>query len=322
MSDLSSEEAEEEAEAYLGEYDGERNSEGERHGRGKAELPNGDTYEGEYEHSLRNGQGTYRFKNGAFYVGEYLQNKKHGHGTFYYPDGSKYEGSWVDDQRHGYGEYTYANGDSYAGEWFNDNRHGQGTYIYKDTGSKYVGGWVNGIQEGEAELIHLNHRYRGKFLNGIPVGRGKYIFDIGCEQHGEYIQPEEEDKGEEEEEEELSLLAAPKWKATEITKLIHWMPNVEKTPSPSEGPPAAADETVEETAADEKDKMRTSAVTDESAESRDDELSVHKASSEVFSPMKDTEEEDEGIKEEDNEGEEYPGTDSLEDKEDESKEAE
>lgn len=45
-------------------------------------------------------------------------------------------------------------------------RHGQGTYIYKDTGSMYVGGWVNGIQEGEAELIHLNHRYRGKFLNG------------------------------------------------------------------------------------------------------------------------------------------------------------
>lgn len=24
-----------------------------------------------------------------------------------------------------------------------------------------------------------------------PVGRGKYIFDIGCEQHGEYIQSEE-----------------------------------------------------------------------------------------------------------------------------------
>lgn len=38
------------------EYDGERNSAGERHGRGKAQLPNGDTYDGEYEHSLRNGQ--------------------------------------------------------------------------------------------------------------------------------------------------------------------------------------------------------------------------------------------------------------------------
>uniref|UniRef100_A0A8V0Y8G7 Radial spoke head 1 homolog n=1 Tax=Gallus gallus TaxID=9031 RepID=A0A8V0Y8G7_CHICK len=279
-----------------------------------------------------------RFKTGAYYVGEYLQNKKHGHGTFYYPDGSKYEGSWVDDQRHGYGEYTYANGDSYAGEWFNDNRHGQGTYIYKDTGSVYVGGWVNGIQEGEAELIHLNHRYRGKFLNGTPVGRGKYIFDIGCEQHGEYIQSEEEKGEEEEEEEEPSSLAAPKWKATEITKLIQWVPNVEEAPSPSKGPPAAAAEAaaaeaeaaeaaaangaVEETAADEKDKMQTNAGTDESPEDRDDEPSLHKVSSEVFSPTKDAEEEDEEIRKEGNEeGEEYQGTAHLEDEE-ESEEAE
>lgn len=44
-------------------------------------------------------------------------------------------------------------------------RHGQGTYFYAETGSKYVGTWVNGQQEGAAELIHLNHRYQGKFLN-------------------------------------------------------------------------------------------------------------------------------------------------------------
>lgn len=24
-----------------------------------------------------------------------------------------------------------------------------------------------------------------------PVGHGKYVFDIGCEQHGEYIQAEQ-----------------------------------------------------------------------------------------------------------------------------------
>uniref|UniRef100_A0A8B9DIX2 Radial spoke head 1 homolog n=1 Tax=Anser cygnoides TaxID=8845 RepID=A0A8B9DIX2_ANSCY len=287
----------EETEADLGEYDGERNSAGERHGRGKAQLPNGDTYDGEYEHSLRNGQGTYRFKNGAYYIGQYLQNKKHGHGVFFYPDGSKYEGSWVNDQRHGYGEYTYANGDTYAGEWFNHNRHGQGTYVYKDTGSKYVGGWVNGIQEGEAELIHLNHRFRGKFLNGNPVGHGKYVFDIGCEQHGEYIQSAE-DK-EEEEEEESSLLAAPKWKATEITKLTLWTPSVKKAPSPSEASPAAAaaaGEAVEETggAVDGEETMPTNAVTDETADGRDDEPSPREVSSEVFSPEKHAEEEDEG----------------------------
>lgn len=44
-------------------------------------------------------------------------------------------------------------------------RHGQGTYLYAETGSKYVGTWVNGQQEGAAELIHLNHRYQGKYLN-------------------------------------------------------------------------------------------------------------------------------------------------------------
>ena len=31
---------------YLGEYEGDRNENDERHGKGKAKLPNGDTYEG------------------------------------------------------------------------------------------------------------------------------------------------------------------------------------------------------------------------------------------------------------------------------------
>uniref|UniRef100_A0A8C8SMG9 Radial spoke head 1 homolog n=1 Tax=Pelusios castaneus TaxID=367368 RepID=A0A8C8SMG9_9SAUR len=132
------------------------------------------------------GLGTYRFKNGARYIGEFVENKKHGQGVFMYPDGSKYEGEWVEDQRHGSGVYYYMNGDTYTGEWQNHYRHGQGTYVYADTGTKYVGGWVNGQQEGAAELIHLNHRYQGKFVNGNPIGRGKYVFDIGCEQHGEY----------------------------------------------------------------------------------------------------------------------------------------
>lgn len=100
---------------------------GERHGNGKARLPNGDTYEGHYEFGKRNGQvrtgdlgswysllnivlvrvglrtdrnhiigvfqGVYKFKNGARYIGEYVKNKKHGQGTFIYPDGSRYEGN-------------------------------------------------------------------------------------------------------------------------------------------------------------------------------------------------------------------------------------
>ena len=38
-------------------YEGGRHEDtGERHGNGKAELPNGDTYEGEYEHGKRHGK--------------------------------------------------------------------------------------------------------------------------------------------------------------------------------------------------------------------------------------------------------------------------
>ncbi|XP_071667635.1 radial spoke head 1 homolog isoform X3 [Patagioenas fasciata] len=277
----------------VSEYDGERNAEGERHGHGKARLPNGDTYNGEYEHGFRNGQGTYRFKNGARYIGQYLQNKKHGQGIFFYPDGSKYEGDWVNDQRHGYGQYTYPNGDTYTGEWRDHNRHGQGTYVYKDTGSKYVGGWVNGNQEGAAELIHLNHRFKGRYLNGNPVGRGKYVFDIGCEQHGEYILTEQ-DKGEDEEEIEPSLLAAPKWKASEIAKLTLWTPHGENPPSPREVSLVTAAEAVTE----EEKIIPTISVADEAAEGRDDELSLPEASSEVFSPAGDAEEENEGNREE------------------------
>jgi hypothetical protein len=73
-------------------YEGDRDKDGERHGRGKALLPNGDLYVGEYRKGLRYGRGTYVFKGGARYEGNWRQGKKHGYGSFIYPDGSRYEG--------------------------------------------------------------------------------------------------------------------------------------------------------------------------------------------------------------------------------------
>ncbi|XP_048458966.1 radial spoke head 1 homolog [Rhincodon typus] len=59
MSVTESDEFEEEQGPYLGEYEGDRNEENERHGQGKAILPNGDTYEGAYEHGKRHGMKYY-----------------------------------------------------------------------------------------------------------------------------------------------------------------------------------------------------------------------------------------------------------------------
>ncbi len=43
-------------------YEGERNAQKQRHGRGKNTFPNGDVYEGEYAKGKRCGKGTYTWK--------------------------------------------------------------------------------------------------------------------------------------------------------------------------------------------------------------------------------------------------------------------
>ncbi|XP_056611816.1 radial spoke head 1 homolog isoform X2 [Triplophysa dalaica] len=164
--------------------------------------------------------GTYKFKNGARYIGEWYRNLKHGQGVFYYPDGSKYEGSWLDDLRQGHGVYTYPNGDIYNGEWLSHQRHGQGTYIYHDTNSQYMGSWIMGKIESAGELIHLNHRYQGNFVNNNPSGPGKYVFNSGCEQHGEYFQIDQV-KGDTDQDEPI-ITTLLKWKPKAVTKLSHW----------------------------------------------------------------------------------------------------
>lgn len=56
------------------EYDGERNDLGERHGEGKAVLPNGDVYEGTYFHGKRHGK-VWVLKKPSFYL-LYVREKK------------------------------------------------------------------------------------------------------------------------------------------------------------------------------------------------------------------------------------------------------
>jgi len=213
MSELSDDDYDEEdIGVQLGTYDGERNQNGERHGFAKTVLPNGDTYEGQYENGKRHGFGTYRFKNTSRYEGEYENGKKHGQGTFWYQDGSRYEGSWVDDQRNGTGSYYYINGDIYQGEWYQHYRHGQGTYIYASTGSKYHGTWDEGKRKGSGEIIHENHRYVGFFDEDMPRGRGKYKFDKGCDLHGQYVIEEDVVENPDNEDEEPSVYLKAVWK--------------------------------------------------------------------------------------------------------------
>nr|CAD7400991.1 unnamed protein product [Timema cristinae] len=78
---------------YSQEYEGERNDSNQRHGQGRALLPNGDVYEGKYRNGKRHGRGLYVFRGGARYEGQWKKGVKHGEGKFQYPDGSWYEGT-------------------------------------------------------------------------------------------------------------------------------------------------------------------------------------------------------------------------------------
>ena len=72
----------------LGEYKGERNAEGQRHGRGTCRFADGGVYEGEYKSGMQEGRGTYRDADGFMYDGEYKTGMQEGLGTYQNPDGA------------------------------------------------------------------------------------------------------------------------------------------------------------------------------------------------------------------------------------------
>jgi len=212
----------EEEKINLGEYVGEKNENEERHGFGKTVLPNGDKYEGNYAFGKRHGEGTYIFVCGAKYKGNYVRGKKEGFGKFYNIDGSYYEGHWSKNEKNGNGIYVYPNGDKYSGDWLKNKRHGRGAYHYKLTGSIFDGRWVDGKYHGLGELIHVGHRYIGSYENGLPVGKGKYIFNRGYEQHGVYKRKVELSTTSEElnpNEEDKEVINVPVWKPTKILQI-------------------------------------------------------------------------------------------------------
>ncbi|ODM92106.1 Radial spoke head 1 [Orchesella cincta] len=173
----------------IGEYYGGRNDKNERHGRGRAVLPNGDLYLGCYFRGKRYGLGVYRYKNGngARYGGDWVNGTKQGWGTMYFPDGSQYTGNWHRGVIHGWGVYVYSNGDEYEGWWYMGVKNGRGIYRTKSNNEKFVGSWLLGLRHGKGMLIRAEHRFIGNWYNDVPRGPGVYVFpELGVEQHGRY----------------------------------------------------------------------------------------------------------------------------------------
>ncbi|CAB3367484.1 Hypothetical predicted protein [Cloeon dipterum] len=181
MSDESGDESDENTN-FLGTYEGERNDLGERHGDGKAILPNKDTYSGHYSGGVREGLGVYQvMKKGkilATYEGEWCLGKRSGYGICKYEDGSEYKGFWDLDERNGRGTIKFGNGQEYRGSWKSGLRE-DSIGLLNFTGGLYIGGWKAGVMEGPGVIVYKSPAtaicLSSTWQDGKPQGLGIVI---------------------------------------------------------------------------------------------------------------------------------------------------
>ena len=78
----------------------------------------------------KHGLGKYEWTNGQTYEGEWMENKIAGFGIYKWPDGRSYLGEWRDNQMHGIGLYQWAEtGRKYVGEYVEGKKHGYGIFV-------------------------------------------------------------------------------------------------------------------------------------------------------------------------------------------------
>ena len=128
-----------------GEYVGELNGQGQRHGQGTYTFIDGREYVGGWRNGKQNGTGTYT-RRGVKYVGDWKEGQKHGQGTqtkfLKGQPRAKYVGAYMDGKPNGKGIQTLHNGDKYVGGWKDGKKHGQGTFTKAD-GTSWSGEWKN-----------------------------------------------------------------------------------------------------------------------------------------------------------------------------------
>jgi hypothetical protein len=117
---------------FGGQYDGDLNSRGERHGNGSFIADNGNKYEGEWRNDKRKGQGKATYNTGDVYSGSWKNCKRHGYGTMYIENGDIYEGSWEQGFKNGPGTYRWKDGEVDISMYSSDYRTGEGVRWSED----------------------------------------------------------------------------------------------------------------------------------------------------------------------------------------------
>jgi hypothetical protein len=167
-------------------------------GKGTATYANADIYEGFFQNGQRHGYGKYSYNTGEVYEGDFRENLKHGIGKMTYGPKGIYHGYFESGKRHGEGVMQYPSGDNYSGWWRDGKKHAKGTHLYKQSGMKLRGTWVDGKLSGGEWLLPGGVYYAGQFQHNKPAGPGTWHFTDGNVCRGTYKQTEEPGDDEEE----------------------------------------------------------------------------------------------------------------------------
>ncbi|KAL3805306.1 hypothetical protein HJC23_009013 [Cyclotella cryptica] len=134
-----------------GEYYGQVNNNGQKHGRGKMIYDNGNEYEGTWVNNKRDGNGTTKYASGNMYVGSWKEGKRHGFGVFHIKKtGDVYRGNWERGLKSGPGVYEYADGEIDVSVYREDIRIGEGVRwnASRSKASRLVDGQLVGEEGG------------------------------------------------------------------------------------------------------------------------------------------------------------------------------
>jgi len=149
-------------------YEGEFRQ-GEKHGKGRTALANGDFYEGSFACGQEHGSGVKKFRDGRSFEGQFMHGEM-AHGEMIYKDGSTYIGGWMNGMRHGRGTSMFSDNSVYVGAFRLGRFSGFGKMLWMD-GGYYEGEWEDGEMNGYGKEIlpNGNLRHEGQWSNGLPI---------------------------------------------------------------------------------------------------------------------------------------------------------
>jgi hypothetical protein len=173
-----------------GDYEGDVDEAGKKHGKGKMTYNYGAIYDGTWENDEPNGIGKYSYPDReTTYEGEFKNGEFSGHGVYKSkPNAIIYRGEFKNDLRNGMG-FLYSKGGMLYGEYKNDRLiRGTGKRRFGESDSTMEGDFENEKLKYGKRTWPNGDTYVGAFdKNGdIDDGKGVFTWASGWKYDGEY----------------------------------------------------------------------------------------------------------------------------------------